>query len=280
MDVYEYRDKFRIITYRRNVEEDYVRSNGGVPVVLDGQLVGLYLEEGFYVVAVPMVEVKEFSQRYLWFIINSLVFLNDDKTVDELVDFMYLYMVQFSSKSGYEPNKEFLRGMVDKSIEGVDEEKCYQLRKFFFIKKLSKKDVRSAVMSFLNKRKKSETMDKIDSVIQWLCIESNKFITAKLISDELGDDLSVHTIRGYMNVFRDEIDTHNRKVFGTDNFMKYKKVLSVHNIKRAMSVLNEADEKLSRRKVAKEAGVHFNTVQNLWDDDEIQEELDKFNEIA
>lgn len=280
MDVYEYRDNHRIITYRRNVEESYVRENGGLPVMLNNDLVGLYLEEGFYVVSIPMVEVKEFSPSYLWFIINSLVFLNDDKTVDELVDFMYLYMVQFSSKNGYEPNKSYLRDLVDKSVERVDEEKCYQMRKFFFLKKLSKKDVRSAVMGFLNKRKKSETMDKIDSVIQWLCIESNKFITAKLISDELGDDLSVHTVRAYMNVFRDEIDTHNRKVFGTDNFMKYKKVLSVHNIKRAINVLNEADERLSRRKVAKETGLHVNTVQNLWDDDEIQEELDKFNEIA
>lgn len=279
MNVFEYRDNQRIVTYRRNVDESYVRSNGGVPVLLDGELVGLYLEDGFYVVSVPMVDVKEFSNRYLWYIVNSLVFLNEDKTVDELVDFMYLYMVEFASKRGYEPNKVFLREMIDKSIDGVDEERCYQLRKFFFIKKLSRKDVRKAVMSFLNKRKKSETLDKIDSVIQWLCIESNKFITANLISEELGDEISIHSIRNYMSVFRDEIDSHNLKVFGTENFMKYKKVLSLHNIKRAMKVLNDANESLSRRRIAKEAGVHFNTVRKLWDNDEIQSELDKFNKI-
>lgn len=127
---------------------------------------------------------------------------------------------------------------------------------------------------------KVNTELKIKNAINNLINKGDVFLNTKAIHKELEDDLSLHTIRGYMNVFRDEIDTHNRKVFGTDNFMKYKKVLSVHNIKRAINVLNEADERLSRRKVAKETGLHFNTVQNLWDDDEIQEELDKFNEIA
>ena len=126
MDVYQYRDKKGIVTYRKAVDEQYIRENGGLPVMLGDELVALYFEDGFYVISVPMVEVKEFSQRYLWYIINCLVFLNEDKTVDELVDFMYLYMVEFSGKTGYEPSKSYLRGIIDKCVENVDEEKCYQ----------------------------------------------------------------------------------------------------------------------------------------------------------
>lgn len=279
MDVYQYRDSKKIITYQKNIDLIYARDMGS-PVSYRDELVGYYLDEGFYVVSVPMTEVKEFSERYMWFIVSSLVFLNPESSVDDLVDFMYLYMVEFSTMNGYEPSRVYLRGVIDKCIDKLDEERCYQYRKFFFVKVLSKKDVKSAVMLYLNKRSKSEMMKKIDNVIQWLCIESNKFITANLIKEGLDEEVSLSTIRRYMELFKEEIDRHNRKVFGTDNFNVYQKTLSIHNIKRAIQVLNDANERLSRRNIADKAGVHFNTVQNLWDDEEIQQELDKFNKVA
>lgn len=279
MNIFEFRDSRRIITYRRNIEVSDAEELG-VPVVHDGGLVAYYLEEGFYVVSVPMVGVTEFSNRYLWFVVNSLVCLNEDAPVDDLVDFMYLYMMEFSSVRGYEPNKVYLRDLIDSCIEGLDEQRCYQFRKFFFVNKLDKNTTKSVVMSYLNKRNKSEMVKNIDNVIQWLCIEGNKFITAQSIRDGLEDDVSLSTVRRYMEVFKDEIDSHNNRVFGTSNFITYKKTLSIHKIKGAIQILNDANERLSRRKVAKEAGVHFNTVQNLWDDEDIQSELDKYNSVA
>lgn len=132
----------------------------------------------------------------------------------------------------------------------------------------------------INKQRSDKTKSQIKGAIDYLFSNSGDFITANLIKDGLDENVSLSTVRRYMEVFKDEIDRHNKKVFGTDNFVTYKKTLSLHKIKRAIKVLNEADERLSRRRVAKEAGVHFNTVQNLWDDEEIQKELDKFNELV
>jgi DNA-binding transcriptional regulator YhcF (GntR family) len=136
-------------------------------------------------------------------------------------------------------------------------------------------------MTYVNKRKSVSRLLNIENAIEWLTIESSEFITATSVKEKLGaeDDVTPSTIRRYMELSRETIDRHNRKVFGTDNFMSYKKMLSVHNIKEAIRLLNDANDRLSRRKVAKEAGVHFNTVQSLWNDEDIQDELNRYNQV-
>ena len=132
----------------------------------------------------------------------------------------------------------------------------------------------------INSKRRDKTSSLVKKAVNELLLTDNDFITAQSIRDGLEDDVSLSTVRRYMEVFKDEIDSHNNRVFGTSNFITYKKTLSIHKIKGAIQILNDANERLSRRKVAKEAGVHFNPVQNLWDDEDIQSELDKYNSVA
>lgn len=274
MDVFDYRDKHRIITYRTHAS-----CEGGIPIEMNGEVVGYYIEDGFSVISIPMKKLDNPTSSFIWYITCCLVVMNEDKDVSILSGFMFHYLNHFNKKENYLPNLEYCGQLVSRAFEVADEEMVLSTRKFNFTKNISSKERRSLIMGFLNKRKTTDTLAKIENAIQWLIIEGNGFITVNEIVSACDGEYSKSTVKRYMNLLKDDIDTHNRKVFGTDNFVLYKKTLSIHKIKGAIQILNEANERLSRRKVAKEAGIHFNTVQNLWDDDEIQEELDKFNQI-
>lgn len=274
MDIFEYRDKHKIITYRSYADK------GGVPIKLGDEVVCYYIEDGFNVISVPMRKLSVMTSPFMWYIACSLVVLNEDKDVYVLSNFLFYYLDKFNPKDNYIPNFYYCEDLVSRAFEFADEEKVVTLRKFNFVKNVSSKDRRSLIMGYLNNRKTSDTLIKIENAVQWLTIEGKYFITVNKVMEVCEDEYSYNTIKRYMSILKDEIDNHNRKVFGTDNFTVYKKTLSIHNIKKAIQILTEANERLSRRNVADKAGVHFNTVQNLWDDKEIQSELDKFNQIA
>ena len=280
MDIFSFRDKHQIITYWSGITSNVAR-DCGTSVIYDGELVGYYLEDGYQVISVPMASVSAMTKDYLWHVVYCLVVLNIDKSVEVLTDFMYLYIVEFTDTGYLKPEREYIQGMVDYVVDKADSNKCVRSRKFFFIKSLDRWKMRKIVISYVNKRKSTDTLMRIENVIEWLTIEANEFITPTTVKEHLdkeGMDMSLTTVKKYMELKRDEIDRHNRKIFGTDKFAMYRKMLSIHNIKEAIEVLSRADESLSRRKVADTAGVHFNTVQNLWMDEEIQEQLNKFNQ--
>lgn len=285
MNIYEYRNKKQILTYIRYIDKhDAMRD--GEPVYLGDELVAYYLDEGYDIVSIPMSKVKQMSNRFLWYVTHCLTAINRDREdidFEDLLDFMYLYTEQFISDKFLAPRKDVLRYMLDRAYETADFDECKTRRKFFFIKTLTKQEIRTAVMKFINRRKTTETLVKIENAIEWLTIEGSVFITSSSIRDTIKsedeDNFSTSNIRRYMEIHRDSIDKHNRKVFGTDNFMSYKRMLSVHNIQEAIRVLEREGERLSQGRVAKTAGLHINTVHNLWLDDDVQEELNKYNQV-
>lgn len=277
MDLDTYVSKKGIITYLRWMDKEYAVDNGD-EVYLEDWMVGYYLEDGYDVISIPMKEVSEVNDRFIWNVVFSLVEINTRHSVEELTDFMDLYMREYCGKSLYTPDRIRLNGMISFAVENSDMDKVLQKRKFFFTETLSREEVRKAVMGYLNTRNTTRRLMEIENVIEWLCIEGDVFITAKTIQEQLEEDLSISTINRYMSVMRERIDNHNRKIFGTDNFMQHKKVLSVYNIKEAIEALQKAEDSLSQRNIAKKAGLHYNTVNNLWEDEEIQEALNKYNE--
>lgn len=285
MNIHEFRKLKQILTYVRYIDKDDAIQYGE-PVYLGEELVAYYLDGGYDIIAVPMSKVKEMSNKFLWYVTHCLTALNRDREdveFEDLLNFMYLYTEQFITDKFLAPRKDVLRYMLDKAHETSDFEECKTRRKFFFIKTLTKQEIRTVVMKFINRRKSTETLVKIENAIEWLTIEGSIFITSSSIRDVIKsdneEDLSPRNIRRYMEIHREVIDTHNRRVFGTDNFMSYKKMLSVHNIKEAMKVLNEEGERLSQLRVSKMSGLHINTVHNLWLDDKVQDELNKYNQI-
>jgi hypothetical protein len=285
MNIHDFRNKKQIITHSKQIDR-YEAERIGEDVFLSGEVVAYYIDEGYDIIAVPMSNIKEVSNSFIWYVTHCLVALNrdrDDIDFEDLLDFMFLYTEQFISKKFLAPNKDALRYMLDKAYETADFERCKTKRKFYFIKTLTKKEIRSVVMKFINRRKSTDTLIKIENAIEWLTIEGSVFITSSSIKDSIksasDEDLSIRNIRKYMEIQRDDIDRHNRKVFGTDNFMSYKKMLSVHNIQEAMRVLNLEGDRLSQGKVARASGLHINTVHNLWLSDAVQDQLNKYNQI-
>ncbi len=277
MDIDNYIKRKGIVTYLRWVDKSYAEENGE-EVYLEDLLVGYYLEDGYQVISIPMKEVREVNDRFIWSVVFSLVEMNTTHSVEELTDFMDLYMRKYCGKSLYSPDRIRLNGMISFAVENSSMDKVTQIRKFYFTEVLSKGEVRKCVMSYLNSRNTTKRLMNIENVIEWLCIEGDVFITAKTIQGQLEEDLSISTINRYMSVVRERIDNHNKKIFGTDNFMQHKKVLSIYNIKEAIEALQKAEDSLSQRNIARVAGVHYNTVNNLWDDEEVQDALNKYNE--
>jgi len=280
MDIFEYREKHKIITYKVfDLSDDKLEVSS--PVMLDGEVVAYYIDDGFNVISVPMRKVSEISDRYIWYLSCCLVAINEDKDLEVLSNFLVLYIEKFCSyDNNFIPSVSKMRDKVDRAIDTLDIERCYSKRKFHFVKPLSSKERRKVIMKFVNNRKSTETLAKVENAIEWLMIEGGKFITPTTVSEALDSEYTRQTITKYMQPLKEDIDKHNKKVFGTDSFAAYKKILSIHNINHAIEVLSAEQERLSRRKVANKAGVHFNTVQNLWKEEVVQEQLDKYNQIV
>lgn len=285
MNIHEFRNKKQILTYDKEIDK-YEASRIGEEVYLGEELVAYYIDKGYDIISVPMSRVKEMSNKFLWYVTHCLVAMNRDREdidFEDLLNFMYLYTEQFISDKFLAPRKDALRYMLDKAYETANFEQCKTRRKFYFVKTLTKQEIRTVVMKFINRRKSTDTLVKIENAIEWLTIEGSVFITSSSIRDVIKsdneEDLSLRNIRRYMEIHRESIDKHNRKVFGTDNFMSYKRMLSVHNIQEAMRVLDREGNRLSQGRVARTSGLHINTVHNLWLEDEVQEELNKYNQV-
>ena len=280
MDIFEYRERHKIITYKvfgLNDEKLEVSS----PVMYNEEVVAYYIDDGFDVITVPMRKVSEISDRYIWYLSCCLVAINEDKDLEVLSNFLVLYLEKFCSyDSNFVPSVSKMRDKIDKAIDTLDMDKCYSKRKFYFVKSIPSKERRRVIMNFINNRKSTDTLAKVENAIEWLMIEGGKFITPTTVSEALNGEYTRQTITRYIQPLKEYVDNHNRKVFGTDNFLAYKKILSIHNINHAIEILSAEQERLSRRKIASKAGVHFNTVQNLWEEEEVQEQLDKFNKAV
>ena len=280
MDIFKYREKHKIITYKV-FDLGYDKLEVSTPVMFEGEVVAYYVEDGFNVISVPMRKVSEISDRYMWYLTCCLVSLNEDKDLEVLSNFLVLYLEKFCSyDSKFVPSVSKMRDKVDKAIDTLDVDKLYSKRKFHFVKPLLSKQRRTIIMKFINNRKTTDTLAKVENAIEWLMIEGGKFITPTIVMEALEGEYTRQTIHNYLQPLKEDIDKYNKKVFGTDNFAAYKKILSIHNINHAIEVLSAEQERLSRRKVADKAGVHFNTVQNLWREEVVQEQLDKFNQTV
>lgn len=146
---------------------------------------------------------------------------------------------------------------------------------FFWKTHLPVKEKRSIVAHSINKSISMKNFKLVRQVIENEMEFGDMFITNKLISERAG--VSRDTARKYAQTEKDLIDEYNRTVFGTHDFNFYRRIVSIHKITKAIMVLNGVGEKISKANVSRDSGLHYNSILNLWQDEEVQEELDKYN---
>lgn len=283
MEFKEYTIKKGFTTSSRLIEESQAERDGS-PIHYDESLVGYFLKDGYGYVGVPFHNKKSrgtISKALLWRVGYTVTYLNQDRSIEDLVDFVIKYVDYFFKVDGFRIDKTEITNIIDECIDKLDLSKITVEKKYFWTANLSLKEKQSIVMSNMKDRESTKTVKIIENAIDAISEEGERFITAKEIkkmTDTIEDsDISEKTISRHIPDLRKQIDDYNSVVFGTNNFQTYRKTLSVHRILDAVKILDKEGERLSRRKVAKEAELHFNTVQNLWMEDEIQEELNKYN---
>jgi hypothetical protein len=68
------------------------------------------------------------------------------------------------------------------------------------------------------------------------------------------------------------------KTFSTDNYSIFAKQENVSKIAATIGrYQEEQDNKLTRKKVSNRTKLHYNTVMNLWIEDEVQDALEVYN---
>ena len=283
----EFKEYVRVKGFTTSVRliDEQTAKEIGSPMSYDDSVVGYFLEDGYGYVGIPFPSGKNkgtISKALLWRVGYTITYLNQDRSIDDLIDFVVKYVNTFFRIQGFEISRKEVRDIIDYCIDKLDLRKIAINKKYYWTAPLSLKEKQSIVMSNMQDRKSTNTVKVIENAIDAISEDGEKFITANEIHKMLVSEkyeISEITIKRYLPEFRNAIDDYNTVVFGTSNFQTYRKTLSVHRILDAVKVLDKEGERLSRRKVAKEASLHFNTVQNLWMEDEIQEELNKYNSV-
>ena len=279
----EYIDKYRFTTSMSGIDK-HEAEKVGEPIYHEDTLAGYFISDGFNHVGVTFPKIKfkgGVPKQMLWRVGFTITYLNEDRSIEDLSQFIRVYYRSFSENSSISVKES--KDLIDYCIDKLDQTSISITKKYFWVMPLSIGEKQSIVMSNMRERKSTNTMKLISNAIDAICEEGLKFVTSKqvkkIIEKESGNDISLRTINRYTPDLRIDIDDYNNIVFGTCNYQTYRKTLSIHRIIAAIKVLDKEGDRLSRRVVAKEAELHFNTVQTLWMENEIQDELNNFNEI-
>lgn len=276
MDWRQYRDTNRIVMFEALIEDEHL--DASYPIVdANGVVIAYYVPDGYDVVSAYLKKFKGVLPRSaLYRVCYSLVWLNPELDFEVLLSFVVLYADSLSDIPYYKVRENEIRGMLDFCYSTLDES-VKSSRKFYWTNAtgfLPLEEKMKVMNSYKGGRQCEETIRKVENVLEWLFMGSD-FITQKKVAEKSG--LHRSTVASYLEPFKDGINRHNIRIWNTDNFNTYRRTLSVHNIKRAIEVLNDTDEKISQTRVANVADIHLNTVSKLWGDDEVQDLLNKFN---
>lgn len=250
----------------RDVELDECISNGD-EVFFNGGLIGYYMRNGFRVVSFYRVKHDAgLSKSSLFSITFSFLYLNQELPFDDTVLCLTSYFNELSGVEGMEYSKEYVEEIVEWCISNLDEDKLWEKKYFYWTGgryALSSSELKSAMRIFLNKDKKVRNLNLFYKHLTVKIDGGDEFITPKSFDIP---DMSLSSVKRYFNLFKDDIDKHNKRKFSFTNYRDYQRELSIKKINEAVKRMGgeSAKPNLSRRQVASEAGLHFNTVQKLW----------------
>lgn len=267
------------MTYASDVaEEDAVKE--GVSVSYNGDLAAYYLEDGFDVYnAFSPISRGNYKLAHRIALIIGL--LNRDKKIEHLFEYMDELCKERYDTDVFKVNRTHLLNALKNSMSGLYDV-TPDVKKYFWVGKYkhANKTVKSSVvLSNHNKNRATETFNSVNSAVQSLIEQGNKDNTFITISDIVEvSGISKPTVYSIIGLFREQIDKYNYSNFETDNYPEFIKLSNIGSIVGVIErFIDNLETKLTQRKVANNANLHYNTVNNLWFERDVQESLDKYN---
>lgn len=281
--------KNRIILQKSEIDLDEAKKLGK-KVYYNGILTSYYVEDGFYTYSAYCSPSRgNFSNAYR--ISNIVSFLNPNIDIEVLFEYMDLLCKEMFDLDTLKVNRSVILNNITKVRDGLYDVSPV-VSKYFWVKPftnigLADKEIdgivypgkSKVVMSQYNKTRRMETISKIENAIDLITSElvnSGRFLTINLIADIAG--LAKITVSKNFHLFKEDVDNYNISVFNTDNYNTFVKSCNIDTIKCAIESFKEDLElKITKKKVSNKSKLHINTVYNLWNEEEIQETLDEYN---
>lgn len=285
----EFLSKNRIILHRSEIDLDEAKRLGS-EVYYDGILTSYYIQDGFYSYSAYCSSSRgNFSNAYR--ISNIVSLLNQDKEIEVLFEYMDLLCKEMFDLETLKVDRSVILKNINKVRDGLYDVSPV-VSKYFWVRPytnigLPDKEIDGilypgkgkVVMNQYNKSRRIETISKIENAIDLITSElanSGKFLTINLIANVSG--LAKITIAKNFHLFKEDVDRYNMSVFNTDNYNTFTRSCNIDTIKCAIeSFKEELEIKITKKKVSSKSRLHINTVYNLWNEDEIQETLEEYN---
>lgn len=144
-------------------------------------------------------------------------------------------------------------------------------------------------MEYVRSHNGSVKRDRMNKMIEGavtVLLEDNPpvFIISSEVSSKIkemyGKDVPTSTVRNYLPQFEEEIHKHNITNFETHDFNIYQRACTVNNVVSAITAIAFLKEEITKSKVSKYSNVSYPSVLKLWEADEIQDVLVKYNSIS
>ena len=240
-----------------------------------------YRYDGGYRVVSAYINRKAGSHalpRMFYQLALKLKYLNEDKGIDVVFGYMDLYCKEYVDRDGFEFSREKLYDMVE-SAYNVDVRlaEIVELRKYRWVGKFALMPMKlkqSIIMTHNNKTKTEENIRAIEAALEMLK-DTDMFITKETLAQE--SKLSFDVVTRYVSIYRDDINTHNLTVAGTDNFKQYVRDQNISRIVDAIEATQGLQDKLSKTDLADELELSRMTIHRLWKDQRIQTAMLQYN---
>lgn len=279
----EIMNKYNLILFRAEIDEKEAKGKGDE--VYSGEtLAAYYIESGFNVYsAYTAPSPRNYHRAFK--IAGVVTHLNPYIDVHVIYDYMDKLCREKFDAGTWEISRDRIMSNIFNVRNGV-----YQVlpdkRKFFWTgayRNIGRNDKEihgnlyrgkaSLVASYRTKKRIKASLVKVEMALNTLVEFGNKtgtFLTMKDLVEQ--SELSEKVIRRFQPIYQPELDKYNLAEFGTDSFPQYRKKCSINLIYHTISEL-DTKTKPTKANVARETGLHINTVSKLWDEDAIQDAL-------
>lgn len=285
----DYLVKYRIRLIDNEIDLEEAKRIGE-EVYHNGILVAYFIDGGFFSYsAYSSVSRGNYSNAFR--IANIVAFLNPEIDSSVLFNYMDLLCNELFDTDSFKIDRKILLKNINKVMDGLYDV-TPTVKKYFWVKPYTNigKDDRvidgveydgksKVVMNHYNKTKRIETISLIERSVNMLIEVGNDTGTFLTLNDIFkASGVSISTVKRLSFLFKNDIDNFNVSNFNSSTYSEFLKSVSTYKIISAIRMfMDEIEVKISQRKIAKKSNLHFNTVCNLWHDENVQDALEEYN---